>query len=395
MNKSKILLSIFTAFVAFGFLMPNYSYAKYNYAEHKNDFITLNDKEHNSVGDISSIEAYRNFEEQELNKWASKGHYILDNTPIEILNLQKKVADVNGLVVTSKRFLKEYDEYVNPIKMLSNYNNANCIGEGRIFLGTKYIENNGFNKNNNFIGDGVVAETIAHETGHSVLNHGNFHNKPTDEKKLNELRDNQEYDADKFALFTLEKIPEFGWGHSFIISHYLSDVLRREKIAEYMEKESKGFLRMGYCHIGEGDAVSFQFSDGIWGFQEFLDIDVKKRGWDLSKDNQFREKVEFAIAQLGFIYSRVNKIEGNHVSFERTDANDSRYGKTRLVYRDSRLPSGYKVIGYFGMDYDSLMKTVNALATDEEGTLSTFPDRPGEEAMVFALMRTCVIASMK
>ena len=47
------------------------------------------------------------------------------------------------------------------------------------------------------------------------------------------------------------------------------------------------------------------------------------------------------------------------------------------------------------MDYDSLMKTVNALATDEEGTLSTFPDRPGEEAMVFALMRTCVIASMK
>lgn len=286
------------------------------------------------------------------------------NASDDILEVQREVAQLNNLAIVDHFFdYWDFRSKVTPVKMVEGYNNSFALGNGKIYLGSKDLEENGY-YNGDYFGYGSAMALIAHETGHIVLNHGTYSNHWS--KKLKEKNEIAgEMDADGYAINTMEKSSKFGWygvvtmrnGNGNIGPHINTE----ESLEDYLYKQTKGKLMLWYKPYSEGFDLHIK-DNGKYG----ENIDYKLLADDFRvnyhvriHDYKMRPKYENALCQLGFVYSKKHYIDKYKLVLEPNNAYGihQKWGKYRLVYRDSSMPNGYKVIAYFDSDIKKLKET--------------------------------------
>ncbi len=295
-----------------------------------------------------------------------------------ILQIQKKIAQANGLVVEKRQGGFDFKQKVTPAILVEGYNNACMTVAGDMLLGIEHLKKDGYDvytyNNNNFIAESELFATIAHETGHSVLNHPL---KPKGEWDRSHI---EESDADLFAVRTAEKLSEYGW--------YTGLLCRADDyesvytvVSDYIKNNSKGKLIVNPSNQ-DVHSVSKLFKLNVNGkyilSSDFGSAFVNKLGYYYSPKHH--QMFDFALGQLGYIYGKDGKLDVKNFRLEQNT--DNEYGKTRLVYRSPNMPNGYKNVAYFQTDLNTMK---NNIQNAEHTIKSVNKGNPSIESMDFAL----------
>lgn len=369
-KKKNIMLGCMTALMV---VCVNSSsvFAEYNYSEYPYDSISgkysarLTDY---CKGDLSKYTK---------NKIANR--HVLQATN-RILQIQKKIAQANGLVVEKRQGGFDFKQKVTPAVLVEGYNNACMTVAGDMLLGIEHLKKDGYDvytyNNNNFIAESELFATIAHETGHSVLNHAlNPTNEQEDRTPL------EEGDADLFAVRTAEKLSEYGWHTGLLARTEDNCESMHNVVTDYIKNNSKGKLIVN-PYDQNIHSVSKLFKLNVNGkyisSSDFGTAFVNKLGYYYSQKHH--QMFDFALGQLGYIYGKDGKLDVKNLRLEANTENE--YGKTRLVYRSPNMPNGYKNVAYFQTDLNTMK---NNIQNAENTIKSVNKGNPSAESMDFAL----------
>ncbi len=366
--KKKLMAVCMPAFL---FSLANSSsvFAEYNYSEYP-------------YASISGKYNYRltNYPKEDLSKYTKEliGNRKVLQATNRILQIQKKIAQVNGLVVEKRQGGLDFKQKVTPAILVEKCDNAFMTPSGDLILGINVLSEDEYDvysyNNNNFIAESHLLATIAHETGHSVLNHS-FRLK--EEQGRSEMN---EGDADLFAVRTAEKLSEYGW-----YTGLLNRTGRRETIyavvSDYIKNNSKGKLIVNSSNQ-DAHSVSKLFKLNVNGkyilSSDFGSAFVNKLGYYYS--TKHHQMFDFALGQLGYIYGKDGKLDVKNFRLEANTENE--YGKTCLVYHSPNMPNGYKNIAYFQTDLNTMK---NNIQNAENTIKSVNKGNPSIESMDFAL----------
>lgn len=295
-----------------------------------------------------------------------------------ILQIQKKIAQANGLVVEKRQGGFDFKQKVTPAILVEGYNTASMTPSGDLLLGIEHLKKHEYDvysyNNSNFIAESYLFATIAHETGHSVLNHPL---NPTREQGRKAL---EEGDADLFAVRTTEKLSEYGW-YTGLLCRADDYESTYTVVADYIKNNSKGKLIVNpYDQNIHSASKLFKLNvNGKYiSSSDFGTAFVNKLGYYYSQKHH--QMFEFALGQLGHIYGKDGKLDVKNFRLEQNT--DNEYGKTRLVYRSPNMPNGYKNVAYFQTDLNTMK---NSLQNIEYTIKSVNKGNPSAEAMDFAL----------
>ena len=343
---------LFSSLVVFG--RGSYAYADFDYSEHH--YKTYN----NTKEDVSGKEAY-------LASVYSKNPELKNSVPANnyILELQKIVADANGLKIGTYTKAGDYKRVVQPVILAIGRNQSSNLGNYQIFLGTEslrdtsgYEYGNGKQSRNPYMDAGIIWE-IGHEIGHGVLNHGTVrpggsHGRVTA----------HEEDADRIAWYTLEKTSDFGWGYAFNVKYaYRTDHCNEE----YVKKKTNNKLWISGTSPRD---VQYKLNiNGKWhnarnlyniliesNYQKFNDV----------TNNSVYYSYAITLGQLGYIYSKEKKIDVSKITI--VPETKYTYKKSKLIYRSPNMPNGYKTIAFFNSPVSEVMKFWNkGQYTEKEG----------------------------
>ncbi|MBR1681728.1 hypothetical protein IJ707_08060, partial [bacterium] len=192
------------------------------------------------------------------------------------------------------------------------------------------------------------------EMGHGVLNHGNTkHGRITA----------QEEDADRIAWYTLEKTSDFGWGYAFNVK----DAYRTDNCnEEYVKKKTDNKLWISGTSPSD---VQYKLNiNGKWYNARNLYNILIESNYKLKHTTNESTYRDFTIAlgQLGFIYSKEKKIDVSKITI--VPENKYTYKKSKLIYRSSNMPNGYKTIAFFNSSANDIAAFWNkGKYTEKEG----------------------------
>ena len=365
----KKLMTVCMSIFLLGLANSNSVFAEYNYSEYP--YASISGKYNYRLtdylkGDISKITKER-----------------IANIPVfqatnRILQIQKKIAQVNGLVVEKRQGGLDFKQKVSPAVLVKGYGNASMNELGDLWLGVEHLKNNGYDiyayNDNNLIAESELFATIAHETGHSVLNHSLRLKGDWDRNDI------EEADADLFAVRTAEKLSEYSW-HTGLLSRtgHIDDIY--PIVSDYIKNNSKGKLIVNPSNQ-DVHSVSKLFKLNVNGkyilSSDFGSAFVNKLGYYYS--TKHHQMFDFALGQLGYIYGKDGKLDVKNFRLEQNT--DNEYGKTRLVYRSSNMPNGYKNVAYFQTDLNTMKNNIQ----NAEHTIKLVnKGNPSIEAMDFAL----------
>lgn len=342
---------LFSSLVVFG--GGSYAYADFDYSEHH--YKTYN----NTKEDVSGKEAY-------LASVYSKNPELKNSVPANnyILELQKIVADANGLKIGTYTKAGDYKRVVQPVILAIGCNQSSNFGNYQIFLGTEslrdisgYEYGNGKQSRNPYMDAGIIWD-IGHEIGHGVLNHGTVrpggsHGRVTA----------HEEDADRIAWYTLEKTSDFGWGYAFNVKYaYRTDHCNEE----YVKKKTNNKLWISGTSPRD---VQYKLNiNGKWHNARNLYNILIESNYKLKQSTNESTYKDFTIAlgQLGFIYSKEKKIDVAKITI--VPENKYTYKKSKLIYRSSNMPNGYKTIAFFNSSANDIAAFWNkGKYTEKEG----------------------------
>lgn len=240
------------------------------------------------------------------------------------------------------------------------YDNATNLGNYQIVLGTEDLRktssyeygNNKQSRNPNM--DAGIIWVMGHEIGHGVLNHGTgSHGRITV----------QEEDADRIAWYTLEKTSDFGWGYAFNVK----DAYRTDHCnEEYVKKKTNNKLWISGTSPSD---VQYKLNiNGKWHNARNLYNILIESNYKLKQSTNESTYKDFTIAlgQLGFIYSKEKKIDVAKITI--VPENKYTYKKSKLIYRSSNMPNGYKTIAFFNSSANDIAAFWNkGKYTEKEG----------------------------
>ena len=366
---------LFSSLVVFG--GGNYAYADFDYSEHH--YKTYN----NMKEDVSGKEAYL-ASKPDLKNSVPANDYILE--------LQKIAADANGLEIGIYKNAGDYKRIVQPVRIAVGRNTSTSFGNYQILLGTESLRRNaGYEYGNTkqsrnpYMDAGIILE-IGHEIGHCVLNHGTGkHGRITA----------QEEDADRIAWYTLEKTSDFGWGYAFNDKEaYRTDNCNEE----YVKKQTNNKLWISGTSPSD---VQYKLNiNGKWYNARNLYNILIESNYKLKQSTNESTYKDFTIAlgQLGFIYSKEKKIDVSKITI--VPETKYTYKKSKLIYRSSNMPNGYKTIVFFnssandiaafwnkgkytekeGYSYKDAYNDLDELKSEKENTIASW-----EKALIIAI----------
>ena len=338
---------LFSSLVVFG--EGSYAYADFDYSEHH--YKTYNDMKE----DVSDKDSY-------LAKMSSKYPELKNSIPADdyILELEKIVAEANGLKIGTYTRAGDYKRVVQPVRLSIGHNNSSNFGNYQIVLGTERLRRDGGyeygndkQSRNPYMDAGIIWE-IGHEMGHGVLNHGN-----TKHGRIPA----QEEDADRIAWYTLEKTSDFGWGYAFNVK----DAYRTDNCnEEYVKKQTNNKLWISGTSPSD---VQYKLNiNGKWYNARNLYNILIESNYKLKHTTNESTYKEFTIAlgQLGFIYSKEKKIDVSKITI--VPETKYTYKKSKLIYRSSNMPNGYKTIVFFNSSANDIAAFWNkGKYTEKEG----------------------------
>ena len=331
----------------------NYAYADFDYSEHH--YKTYN----NTKEDVSGKEAY-------LARVYSKNPELKNSVPANdyILELQKIAADANGLKIGTYTKAGDYKKVVQPVILAIGRKQTSNFGNYQIFLGTEslrdisgYEYGNDKQSRNPYMDAGIIL-VIGHEIGHGVLNHGTV--KPGESHGRITAH---EEDADRVAWYTLEKTSDFGWGYAFNVK----DAYRTDNCnEEYIKKQTNNKLWISGTSPSD---VQYKLNiNGKWYNARNLYNILIESNYKLKHTTNESTYKDFTIAlgQLGFIYSKEKKIDVSKITI--VPENKYTYKKSKLIYRSSNMPNGYKTIAFFNSSANDIAAFWNkGKYTEKEG----------------------------
>lgn len=304
-------------------LSSGYVHADFDYNEHH--YATYN----TTPEDVSGKDAYLNSIPVLKNSVPANAY---------ILELQKVAADANGLKIGTYKNNGDYKRVVQPVRIVAGENNSYNFGNYQILLGTKSIyEDSGYEYNSkqsrNPAMDAGIIWLMGHEIGHGVLNHGTGAN-------ANKRIESQERDADRIAWYTLEKTSDFGWGYAFNVDIAFRTDRNNE---EYIKRQTNNKL---WIHGFNKHDTQYELNvNGKWhDAREFYNAIAEFTSKDISIDSAYNSYT-LALGQLGYIYSKEKAIDVSKLDI--VAENKYTYKKSKLIYRSSNMPNGYKTIAFF------------------------------------------------
>ena len=322
---------LFSSLVVFG--EGSYAYADFDYSEHH--YKTYNDMKE----DVSDKDSY-------LAKMSSKYPELKNSIPADdyILELEKIVAEANGLKIGTYTRAGDYKRVVQPVRLSIGHNNSSNFGNYQIVLGTERLRRDGGyeygndkQSRNPYMDAGIIWE-IGHEMGHGVLNHGN-----TKHGRIPA----QEEDADRIAWYTLEKTSDFGWGYAFNVK----DAYRTDNCnEEYVKKQTNNKLWISGTSPSD---VQYKLNiNGKWYNARNLYNLLIESNYQFKFYVGGFETYTTALGQLGYIYSKEKKIDANKI--EIVPETRYPYRKSKLIYRSPNMPNGYKTIAFFSSSVNDI-----------------------------------------
>lgn len=339
---------LFSSLVVFG--GGSYAYADFDYSEHHY-------KTYNSMKDTRMSE-----KDEYLANIYSKRSEMSNRVPANdyILELEQIAVKANGLKIGTYTKAEDYKKIVQPMIIAIGYDNANNLGNYQIVLGTEDLRktsgyeygNNKQSRNPNM--DAGIIWVMGHEIGHGVLNHGTgSHGRITA----------QEEDADRIAWYTLEKTSDFGWGYAFNVK----DAYRTDHCnEEYVKKKTNNKLWISGTSPSD---VQYKLNiNGKWHNARNLYNILIESNYKLKQSTNESTYKDFTIAlgQLGFIYSKEKKIDVAKITI--VPENKYTYKKSKLIYRSSNMPNGYKTIAFFNSSANDIAAFWNkGKYTEKEG----------------------------
>ena len=322
---------LFSSLVVFG--EGSYAYADFDYSEHH--YKTYNDMKE----DVSDKDSY-------LAKMSSKYPELKNSIPADdyILELEKIVAEANGLKIGTYTRAGDYKRVVQPVRLSIGHNNSSNFDNYQIVLGTERLRRDGGyeygndkQSRNPYMDAGIIWE-IGHEMGHGVLNHGN-----TKHGRIPA----QEEDADRIAWYTLEKTSDFGWGYAFNVK----DAYRTDNCnEEYVKKQTNNKLWISGTSPSD---VQYKLNiNGKWYNARNLYNLLIESNYQFKFYVGGFETYTTALGQLGYIYSKEKKIDANKI--EIVPETRYPYRKSKLIYRSPNMPNGYKTIAFFSSSVNDI-----------------------------------------
>ena len=308
-------------------LSGGHAHADFNYAEHH--YATYN----STPEDVSDKDAYL-ANDEEIQRSFPANDYILE--------LQKVAADANGLKIGNYAKAGDYKKIVQPVRLI-DLNDSFNAGNYQIVLGTKRLSDNGGYQYGQKqlrrpeMDAGIIWE-IGHEMGHGVLNHGTGkHDRITAEEE----------DADRIAWYTLEKTSDFGWGYAFNINTAFRTDSNNE---DYIKRQTNNKL---WIHGWNKHNVTYELNvNGRWLNARDLYIGMITAMKPDRTLNSTYNSYAISLSQLGYIYSKEKTIDVSKI--EVVDETKYDYLKSKLIYRSSNMPNGYKTIAFFSSPADTI-----------------------------------------
>ena len=267
-----------------------------------------------------------------------------------IQKIQKRVCDVNGIIIDANKFTNKYDykTKVHPVRLADNSIDAMSMGAGYIYLGTEGLKFRNVLSFSNQYDYMALEQTIAHETTHGidghVLHKGNNHQK--------------EVWAEEGSIKYTENLPEGGWG-VFLVAHNNNDAYPEiaKNIRRSFEKQTGNKVS-----IDSAADVMYKGPDDI-----YYPIVEEKSNAGLAANAYFGGQMANCMSKGALSLNNIRIIR-NHLK------NEINYkGDFLLVCESSNLPNGYRILTELYGDEIKLQNSLNAAKNNVRNGLSLNP----------------------
>lgn len=255
-----------------------------------------------------------------------------------VRGVQKRVSNVNGIVIDSNRFTNKYDykTKIHPVGLVDNYIGAYAVGGGHFYIGVEGIKKGNEIAFNNQYDYMSLEKTIAHETTHCIEGHILYKGK----------EHQKEVWAEEGSIKYTEKLPEGGWG-VFLVAHTDNNCYPEIANNIYRSFEKKTSNKIVVKSAAD---VLYRGKDKV-----LYPVVKERRGSDASASAYFGGQVAYCISKNALSLGNI-RIINNHLKNEINFKGDY-----LLVCESNNLPNGYRVLTELYGDLSTLQKDLNTV----------------------------------
>lgn len=280
----------------------------------------------------------------------------------DILNVQRRVMEVNGLSYGDFTRVYDYKTKVQPIYYLEGYNNSFATGLGKIITGEK-------NRFPDTYDMQYYYYLFGHEIGHCVLGHVYIPDDGSDPM----MHENKEIEANEYSLDTCAKIGECSWSGFYkelakpTGPHGEGNsMFERDAVNKYIFEKGNGVLSS---------------KDGNLAYKGLYYEDLFNASQNVKFGNTI---VSYAFAQFAFAIDK-GVMSTKNVYLE--DFNKDSINKSALVFRSPSIQGGYKIIAMFAGKKEDVQEAYNKLVETNNAKFSGYVRAKENGCFMYVLMR--------